>query len=171
RDRCRQLASGRLAVEMGKLCQAMACLDFNGPPAPVFIQKTHNQCRLNKEPDSSHHYLPAILVPGCWLAEQNLASRREATLTNIPALHLPPIELRRCESNGRYLDVARLLAAKDAHCYSGGLTAPLEHGEKWTANNLATEEGFVIRKNGCVGNCMKSCQSRIALVHNTRSID
>src|SRR4029078_5727908 len=131
RDRCRQLASGRLAVEMGKLCQAMACLDFNGPPAPVFIQETDNQRRLNKEPDGSHHYLPAIFVPGCWLAEQDLASRRQGTLTNIPALNLPQIELWRSQGNGRYLDVARLLAAKDTHCYGSGLTAPLEHGEKW----------------------------------------
>jgi hypothetical protein len=106
----------------------------------VFIQKTDNQCCLKKKRDGSQHYLPAVLVPDGWLAEQNRAPRRETALADAPALHLPPVELRRSESNGRDLDVARLLAAKDANTTAAVWRLPSSTERKGAANNLVAKK-------------------------------
>ena len=156
---------------MCKFGHALPRLYLGDAAAPAFIQKTSNECSLRKEHDGKQHHLPTVLFPGSWLAEENRASRRKTGFADAPALHLPPVELRRCESDGWDLDVARPLAPKDANGYGSGLAAPLEHGEKRAANNLVTEEGLVIRKYRCVGDAMKSCQRRIAFVHNTCRIN
>src|SRR5262245_37205894 len=137
----------------------------------MFVQKANNECGLKQEHDPSQYNPPAVLFPGSWFAKENRASWRETTLADAPALHLSPVELRRCESDGQDLDVARLLAAKDANSHGGGLAAPLEHGEKRAANDLVTEEGLVIRKYGCIGDGMESFQRCVAFVHDTRRIN
>src|SRR5215475_5129858 len=110
----------------------------------MFVQQLENQHSLEQDHHSNGHNLPSILHPYGWIAKMDLAARRQTTPGDAPALHFPPVELRCRKLDEWHLDVARLLAAKDANGNGSCLSAPLEHREKRAANNPAAEEGLVI---------------------------
>src|SRR4029453_15757475 len=93
----------------------------------------------------------SILLPYRQIAECDLTSRRQAGLTDAPALHFPPIILRICKSAGRYLDVARLFAPEDTNGDCSCPPAPIGHRVHRATNDLRAEEGALIRKNRRVG--------------------
>ena len=137
----------------------------------MLVNQPINQGGLPKERGKDRQNLHTIFFPCGWLAKVDFASRRQVALADTPALHFPPIELRRCKLDGRGLDVARFLAAENASGNSRSLSASLEHREKRPSNKLTTEKRIVIRKNGRVRHSMKPWQARIAFVHDSRRID
>src|SRR5262245_14514252 len=68
---------------------------------------------------------------------------------------------RHCYFSRCPFDVARLLARQDANRNGSRLPAAVEHRKKRTADYLAAKEGFIIRKYGCVADCMKLRQRRV----------
>src|SRR5882757_9668810 len=123
RDRSRQLADGRVAVEVRKLRQALTRFDFGETAATPFMQQSADQRSLDQDYDRNQRQLPAIFFPNASLTKQDCASWGQAALADAPALHLPPVVLRRRKSYWLHLDIARLLATKDTDRGIGGLPA------------------------------------------------
>src|SRR5215211_5180021 len=134
-------------------------------------KQPRDQSALHQKHGTEHQNLYAILFPCGLTTKENLASRGQAALANPPALHLPPVILRRSKSDRRYFDVARVLAAKNANGNLGRPSAYFEHRDVWAANNLTAEEGIRIAENRCVGDSMKPCQRYALFVRDTRRID
>src|ERR1700730_14397453 len=123
RDRSRQFADRRMAVEVCKLRQALTRFDFGETPATPFTQQSADQRSLDQDYDRNQRKLPSIFFPDSGLTKQDFASRRQVALADAPALHLPPVVLRRRKSYWLHLDIARLLATEYTDRGIGGLPA------------------------------------------------
>src|SRR5258708_32845180 len=110
RDRSRQLADCRVAVEVCELRQALTRCDFGETTATPFTQQSADQHSLDQDYDRNQRQLPSIFFPDAGLTKQDFASWGQVALADAPALHLPPVVLRRRKSYWLHLDIARLLA-------------------------------------------------------------
>src|SRR5438132_7299979 len=121
RDRSRQFADCRMAVEVYKLHQALTRFDFGETAAMPFMQQSADQRSLDQDYDRNQRQLPTIFFPGAGLTKQDFASRRQVALADAPALHLPPVVPRRCKSDRLNFDIGQLLATEDPDRSIGGL--------------------------------------------------
>ena len=136
----------------------------------TFVQQPADECGLGQQRREDGQNLQLVPVPDGRFAEINFAARRQAAFADAPALHFSPVEHRPRKLDRRHLDVARLLATKDANGNCGCLSASVSRQEKRTADNMA-EEGFVIRKNRRICDGVQPWQRRDTFVHDTRRID
>src|SRR5512134_427411 len=113
RDRGRQFADSRIAVEVCKLRQALARFDLGETATTPFVEQSADQASLDQDDARNQRHLPAIFFPDARLTKQNLAARRQVTLANAPAPHFTPIEFGMCVSECLRPDIAGLLSAKD----------------------------------------------------------
>src|SRR5882757_525940 len=147
RDGSRQLADGRLAVEVCKLCQALTRFDFGQTTVMPFTQQSADQRSLDQDYDRNQRQLPGILFPDAGLAKQDFASRRQVALADAPALDLSPIVFRRRKPDWLHLDIGRLLAAEDTDRGVGGLPAGLLNRMHRAADGIAVEKRFLEGKD------------------------
>src|SRR4051812_45588412 len=91
RDRSRQFADSRIAVEVCKLGQALARFDFGEMAAAPFVEQSADQSPLDQDYGRNQRQLPAILFPNAWLTKQDLAFQRKVALNDAPALHRPGV--------------------------------------------------------------------------------
>src|SRR6266550_3449561 len=102
------------AIHISQFGHRAARLDLSTLAPSNLIEQPANQRGLRQKRSNNRKNLPTILFPGTRTAKINLASRWQAIRADAPALHFPPVKLRRCESNGLYVEVTRSLAAKHA---------------------------------------------------------
>src|SRR5712675_3594244 len=114
RDRSRQLADCRVAIEVRNLHQALTYFDFGETTATPFMQQSADQSSLDQDYDRNHRQLPSIFFQDAGLTKQDFASWGQVALADAPALHLPQIVLRRRKSYWLHLDIARHLATEDS---------------------------------------------------------
>src|SRR5258707_544121 len=167
RDRSRQFADCRMAVEVCKLPQAVSRFDFGEMAAAPFTQQSPDQRSLDQDYDRNQRQLPTIFFPGAGLTKQDFASRRQVALADAPALHLPPIVFRRRKSYWLHLDIARLLATEDSDRSIGGLPARFIDPMHRATHGISVEKRFLEGKDRGVRNRMEPPQGEIAFMGDT----
>src|SRR6476660_7589459 len=98
RDGGRKFSGCRIAVDVGKLRQALARFDFGETAATPFMEQSADQRSLDEDHAGNQRHLPTIFFPDAGLMKQDFASRGQVALADAPALHLPPVVLRRRKS-------------------------------------------------------------------------
>src|SRR5882757_9195822 len=147
RDRSCQLTDCRVAVEVRKLRQALTRFDFGEMTATPFTQQSADQRSLDQDYDRNQRQLPGIFFPDAGLTKQDFASWGQIALADAPALHLPPVVLRRRKSYWLHLDIARLLATEDSDRGIGGLPAGFIDRMHRAADGISVEKRFLEGKD------------------------
>src|SRR5438132_12122575 len=171
RDRSRQFADCRMAVEVYKLHQALTRFDFGETAAMPFMQQSADQRSLDQDYDRNQRGLPTVFFPGAELTKQDFASWRQVALADAPALHLPPIVFRRRKSYWLHLDIARLLATEDADRGIGGLPAGFIDRMHRAADGISAEKRFLEGKDRGVRDRMEMAQGEITFMGDTCRVD
>src|SRR4029077_18044486 len=92
-------------------------------------------------------------------------------LTDVPALHLPPVIFRRRVFGWRRLDVARLFSVEDTQgARSHQLAPPLRRLDRTPEEHVA-EKDVEKRENRRIGRISEPVQRRVGLMRDTRGID
>src|SRR6266404_6094709 len=171
RDRGRQFADSRIAVEVCKLRQALARFDFGEMPATPFVEQSADQSSLDEDYARNQRQLPIISFPYAGLTKQDFASLRQVALADAPAPNLTPVVLWRRKSDRLDLDIARLLATEDADRGIDGPLARSGDGMHRATDGLPVEKGFLEGKDRGVRDRMKTAQGEIAFMGDTCRVD
>src|SRR5258708_10234606 len=94
RDRSRQLADCRVAVEVCELRQALTRFDFGEATATPFTQQSADQHSLDQHYDRNQRQLPRIFFPDAGLTKQDFPSWGQLPLPDAPPPLPSPLVLR-----------------------------------------------------------------------------
>src|ERR1700743_1432112 len=112
RDRCRQFSGRCLAAHMSELRCPVPGFDLSNLALSSLVQQQANKDALDQDYTANRDALPAISLPECELAKPDLAARRWVRLTDLPSLHLRPIENRLYSACRRSRSARRLLTVE-----------------------------------------------------------
>src|SRR4029077_13441174 len=112
-DGAGQFARRREAIDMRQLEHPLPRLRLREMTLASLERKARNEDGLKQQYGTDQQNLPAIRFPCRGCLEEDGAQRRKVGLTDVPALHLPPVIFRRRVFGWRRLDVARLFSVED----------------------------------------------------------
>src|SRR3979490_3122731 len=135
------------------------------------MQHSADRRSLNQDYDRNQRQLPGVFFPDAGLTKQDFASGGQVALADAPALHLPPVVLRRRKPNWLQLDIARLFSTEDSERGIGGHPAGCIDRMHWAANSISVKKRFLEGKNRRVRDRMETSQGDIAFMGNTCRVD